>query len=443
MKGNVGIATTNPGTRLTVVGDGTYSIDAGNNRIGNVAAPVNATDAVNRTYLDSAIATATSSISTLWGGTTGGNVWNLNSGNVGIGTTNPLAKLEISDTRSLFFEASSSTIRSSASEIKLFANNQNIFRGLDNWSGTWSDSAITTYFQVGRQGGNTAFSSAQGNQFNRLAFISSRIQFTNLSGANNPPVNYFQVDNSNNNLFSITASGNVGIATTNPGTRLSVVGDGTYSIDAGNNRIGNVAAPVNATDAVNRTYLDSAIATATSSISTLWGGTTGGNVWNLNSGNVGIGTTDPGTYKLKVEGNVAVTGTFQTQTGSDFAEEFSVSSELEAGTVVVMDNNGYKSVKSSTSAYDNTVIGIVSDNPSIIAGRVDSEKKVIVAMIGVVSVKVSDVNGSIRKGDLLTTSNISGYAMKSSEFKPGTVIGKALENLNAKKGMIKVLVNLQ
>jgi hypothetical protein len=166
-----------------------------------------------------------------------------------------------------------------------------------------------------------------------------------------------------------------------------------------------------------------------------------------NTGNVGIGTTAPGAYKLKVVGDVAITGALLTQTGSDFAEEFKADAPLEPGTVVVMGSNGYKSVKSCEISYDKTVVGIISDNPSIIAGRTDIDKespeKVIVAMMGVVTVKVSDVNGQIEKGDLLTSSNLKGYAMKARSEKQGTIIGKALEDLNVKKGKIKVLVNLQ
>jgi hypothetical protein len=163
---------------------------------------------------------------------------------------------------------------------------------------------------------------------------------------------------------------------------------------------------------------------------------------NPGGGNVGIGV-DPGAFKLKVAGNVAITGTLQTMTGSDFAEEFTVSSPLEAGTVVVMGDLGYKSVKACGEKFDSTVVGVVSDNPSIIAGRVDSKHKVVVAMAGVVKVKVSNANGNIKKGTMLTTSNISGYAMKADNNHPGTIIGKALENLSGKQGEIKVLINLQ
>ena len=102
--------------------------------------------------------------------------------------------------------------------------------------------------------------------------------------------------------------------------------------------------------------------------------------------------------------------------------------------------------KASLKAYDRTVIGIVSDSPSIIAGRVETkagEHKAIIAMSGVVSVKATSANGQIRRGDLLVSSNTEGLAMKSDGSKPGTVIGKALEDLSGKQGTIKVLINLQ
>jgi|GEM_PF-3899206 hypothetical protein len=174
---------------------------------------------------------------------------------------------------------------------------------------------------------------------------------------------------------------------------------------------------------------------------------------NYFAGSVGIGTTDLSAAKLvinagtgmalKAYGDGIFTGTLQTQTGSDFAEEFSTTENLEPGTVVVMGDGGYKSVHPCDKEYDSTVVGIVSNNPSIIAGRVTSKHKAIVAMMGVVKVNVIDINGKISKGDRLTTSGISGYAMKADDSKPGTIIGKALEDLTKKSGEINVLVNLQ
>jgi hypothetical protein len=156
-----------------------------------------------------------------------------------------------------------------------------------------------------------------------------------------------------------------------------------------------------------------------------------------------VGATSTGGVALKVVGDTIITGSLQTQTGADFAEEFVTSEDLAPGTVVVMGDLGYKSVKPSERKNDSTVVGIVSDNPSIIAGKVNSENKAVVAMMGVVKVRATSSNGKIRKGDLLTTSDLSGYAMKATEKIAGTVIGKALEDLTGRRGEIKVLVNLQ
>jgi len=257
-----------------------------------------------------------------------------------------------------------------------------------------------------------------------------------------------------NNVLNVLATGNVGIGTTSPATRLEVAANGSYSIFAGNAKIGNLADPTISTDAATKNYVDSMIASATSTgvtgsgtanYLTKWTGTSvvGNSAIYETGGNIGIGNTDPGSYKVKITGNVAVTGTLSTQTGSDFAEEFMTKENLEPGTVVVMSSLGYKSVEPCQSAYDKKVVGIVSDNPSIIAGRVESRYKAVVAMMGVVSVKVSDINGDIERGDLLTTSSISGYAMKARSFREGTIIGKAMEDLSGREGTIKVLVNLQ
>ena len=62
------------------------------------------------------------------------------------------------------------------------------------------------------------------------------------------------------------------------------------------------------------------------------------------------------------------------------------------------------------------------------------------ALIGRVPCKVT---GRINKGDLLTTSSIKGVATvhNSSDYVPGTIIGKALENYSGTKpGIIEILV---
>ena len=69
----------------------------------------------------------------------------------------------------------------------------------------------------------------------------------------------------------------------------------------------------------------------------------------------------------------------------------------------------------------------------------------------VVRVKADAIYGSIKAGDLLTTSATKGHAMKAYSvnlggveiYRPGTIIGKAMEPLNSGTGLIEVFVTLQ
>ena len=108
-----------------------------------------------------------------------------------------------------------------------------------------------------------------------------------------------------------------------------------------------------------------------------------------------------------------------------------------------MGDNGYKSAKPCNKEYDKKIIGVVSNNPAIIMGKIKNKNKAIVAMNGVVKVKVTNNNGNIKQGDLLVSSNIQGYAMKSTKNIIGTVLGKALEDSKEYKDEIMALINLQ
>jgi len=326
-------------------------------------------------------------------------------GNVGIGTTGPVAKLHI---------AGSDGAWSSS-----FKGNLNVAGAADNSLsiGSYSASPFGVWLQAGD---------------NRVGQTSSYP------------------------LLLQPIGGNVGIGTTGPGKTLTVNGDiALYNSSWADKWIyggpdyrpifGNSGHLKTIVRAIDNDVGDGVDIQNYSGTSLIYART---------DGNVGIGSTNPteaklvinagtGNMALKAIGNGIFTGTLQTQTGSDFAEEFATTQDLEPGTVVVMDNAGYKSVRPCTKSYDKTVVGIVSNNPSIIAGRITSEHKAIIAMMGVVKVKASDINGGVAKGDLLTTSGIKGYAMKAVDSKPGTVIGKALEDLSGPTGEINVLVNLQ
>jgi hypothetical protein len=85
----------------------------------------------------------------------------------------------------------------------------------------------------------------------------------------------------------------------------------------------------------------------------------------------------------------------------------------------------------SAEPYSTAVTGIYSTKPGTVGRRQATAKspdEVPMAMVGVVPIKVSAENGTIRPGDLLVTASKSGYAMKGTDRGRmlGAVIGKAL-----------------
>ena len=120
-------------------------------------------------------------------------------------------------------------------------------------------------------------------------------------------------------------------------------------------------------------------------------------------------------------------------------------SMAEPGTVMVIDPAGGSKLRTSTNAYDTTVAGIVSTAPGVSLGTKedgnDGEK--LIAVAGRVPCKVDASYAPIMPGDLLTTSDTPGHAMKATDPAIGTILGKALEPLDSGIGTIEVLVTLQ
>lgn len=186
----------------------------------------------------------------------------------------------------------------------------------------------------------------------------------------------------------------------------------------------------------------------------------------LVGGSLGIGTTTP-RAKLEIAGSVKLSGagssiTFPngdiqsiawngTLCGGDYAESVDVSGDrthYEPGDVLVIDPAQPGKFLKSNETYSTSVTGVYSTKPGVVGRRQDGAKsdlEVPMAMIGIVPVKVSTENGSIKPGDFLVTASTPGYAMKGTDRERmfGAVVGKALGNLESDRGVIEAVISLQ
>ncbi len=138
--------------------------------------------------------------------------------------------------------------------------------------------------------------------------------------------------------------------------------------------------------------------------------------------------------------------------GADLAERFEVSggAAAEPGTVMVIDPENPGHLTAATTAYDTKVAGVVSGAGDIETGMVLSQEGVlegdtVVAIAGRVYVRAEALSSPIAPGDMLTTSDLPGYAMAVTDYERahGTVIGKAMTGLESGTGLVLVLINLQ
>jgi photosystem II stability/assembly factor-like uncharacterized protein len=358
----------------------------------------------------------------------GNDMYSIPTGNVGIGTTNPTYKLDlVGDVRAI--ESQNGPVicgrNGPGLPFIIWSNPCAVF-------GYASDTSGTNYGVCGRTDSSDGYAGY---------FLGGR--------------NYFE--------------GNVGIGTTDPGTaRLAVmegtVGIGTKSpvemlhIDKASGSLGMRVS----SDATSYQYMNFG---ATNGYSM---GRASDDKFFINrdeplgsgvlriltvksDGNVGIGTNEP-SEKLDVAGTaqcqiLKITG------GSDMAEPFDVKETdvAKAGMVLSIDSENAGKLKISQKAYDRCVAGIISGAGGVQPGMLMTQSGSTadgdypVALTGRVYCFADASYGRIQPGDLLTTSDTPGHAMKVEDYSKaqGATLGKAMTPLEKGKGLVLVLVSLQ
>ena len=132
--------------------------------------------------------------------------------------------------------------------------------------------------------------------------------------------------------------------------------------------------------------------------------------------------------------------------GADLAEVYGTHDNLEPGDVVCVDKTMKAGVKKCANRYDKNAIGIISTAPGLVIGDVEDEgaKPAMVVLAGRTPTKVSNENGVIMAGDLLTPSSVPGVAMKAT--KAGQIIGQAMTGFDGEfsgqdQGMVMAFAN--
>ena len=282
------------------------------------------------------------------------------------------------------------------------------------------------------------------------------------------PAIYGRSDSTSSNAFAIHGRMNSASASTssaavrgeNAGAGRGVwgsvegEGEGVYGATVDGEGVYGIASPTTTSEICYGGYFSGGNSDSSRGVyGTVSGGGIG--VYGYSSGGYGgyFDTGVGGGAALYVVGTASV-GVITIRGGADLAENFEVATrpeDVKPGMLVMIDADNPGGVTLARGAYNKCVAGVVSGAKELQAGMIlghfdDQKDARPVALTGRVWTYVDAGGEDVEPGDLLTTSDTPGYAMKATDLAraQGAVIGKAMSRLaKGEKGLVLVLINLQ
>lgn len=263
----------------------------------------------------------------------------------------------------------------------------------------------------------------------------------------------FGRDNSTNGGYGIEGVSSAGVGALGQ----SYGGDGVQGYTSANNASGVVGADHSPMGGYG-VFAYSDHGTACGAASSGGDGIEGTTAADLHHGVMGIDNSPDGGYAVYGTSLHGWSGYFQGKVhvasldtgGSDVAENFGTTTAAIPGTVMSIDASHPGELCPATTAYDRKVAGVVSGANGVKTGIVLPDVNAAagaepVAMTGRVWVRCNAESGAIAPGDMLTTSDTPGEAMKVTDYprSQGAAIGKAMTALAGSEGMVLALIGLQ